>query len=230
MYILYADESGSPIDPAQRHFVLSGVAIFERQCWWVERELGQIASQFLPAEPDKVELHGSPMFVGRGIWRSFPLPRRIEAIKAALHLIRPSMRVFAAVVEKSAISPRDPVEYAFEQVCSRFDHFLRRQHRLRDTQRGIIVFDKSSYEVSLQGLATGFRRVGHTWGVVRNLSEVPMFIDSRASRLVQLADLIGYSIYRKYERGDSQFFDIIKPHFDAAGGVVHGLHVTQTGQ
>ncbi len=50
-------------------------------------------------------------------------------------------------------------------------------------------------------------------------------MDSRASRLIQLADLVAYAIARHYERGDSQFYNIIKDRFDREGGVVHGLHV-----
>jgi len=57
---------------------------------------------------------------------------------------------------------------------------------------------------------------------VRNLSEVPMFNDSRASRLVQLADLVAYSVYRHHKHGDGQFFDIISDRFDKHDGVVHG--------
>jgi len=61
--------------------------------------------------------------------------------------------------------------------------------------------------------------------VLRNLAEVPAFIDSRASRLLQLADLIAYSVFRRYQWNDSLFFDIIRGRFDREGGVEHGLHV-----
>lgn len=165
------------------------------------------------------------MFGGRQFWRNFPLPDRITAIKDALAIIRPNMRIFAAVVEKSLVGPKDPVEYAFEQDCSRFDYYLRRRYRQRDPQRGLIVLDKSSYENTLQGLATAFRKTGHAWDIVRNLAEVPMFIDSRASRLVQLADLVSYAFYRKYQHGDSQFFDVLAPRIDSHGGTTHGLHL-----
>ena len=50
--------------------------------------------------------------------------------------------------------------------------------------------------------------------MVRNLSEVPLFLDSKASRLVQLADLISFALYRLYERNDYRFFNIIKNRFD----------------
>jgi hypothetical protein len=147
-------------------------------------------------------------------------------MKDALMLLKPTMRAFVVAVEKSSVSLQSPLEYAFEQLCSRFDMFLMRKYRRnpKGAQRGIIVFDKSSYETSLQGLAIDFRAVGHRWGVVRNLAEVPVFLDSRASRLVQLADLISYAAYRFYERGDAQFFDLVQPRLDAEGGTIHGLH------
>ena len=59
-----------------------------------------------------------------------------------------------------------------------------RLHKANDTQRGIIIFDKATYKSTIQNLATDFRTIGHEWGVVRNLSEVPLFLDSKASRLV----------------------------------------------
>ena len=110
------------------------------------------------------------------------------------------------MINKSAVSPRDPVEVAFEQLASRFDKYLMRLHRNRDTQRGIIIFDKSTYETTIQSLATDFRTIGYTWGVISNLSEVPLFLDSKASRLIQLADLTAYAIFRNFEKGDNRFF------------------------
>ncbi len=86
-----------------------------------------------------------------------------------------------------------------------------------------MIFDKSTYETAIQGLARDFRTIGHTWGVLRNLAEVPLFIDSKASRLTQLADLVAYAIFRKYEFGDNSFFSMIENRFDKSGGITHGL-------
>lgn len=227
MHLLYLDDSGSVADSGQKHFVLAGVSIFERQGYWITQKLDEIAARFDPADPSAVELHGSPMLNGSKIWRRFPLPDRIQAMKSALRLFavsHASNQAFGAVVNKQAVSPRDPVEVCFEQICSRFDQYLMRLHRAKDTQRGMIVFDKSSAETAIQQLARDFTTLGHQWGVVRNMAEVPVFIDSRSSRLVQLADLIAYAMFRHYERGDSQFFDIFKHRFDTDGGVVHGLY------
>ncbi len=228
MYLLYADESGTVHDAKQQVFVLAGFCVFERQGFWIASELDKIAARFNPADPASVELHGNPMHSGKGIFRQFPKEVRLQAIEDALKIFlasHPSNRLFASVVDKALISPVDPVEYAFEQLASRFDHYLTRLHKSGNTQRGVILFDKSTYETTLQALATDFRTIGHSWGVLRNLSEVPLFMDSKASRLIQLADLIAYSIYRHYERGDSDLFSLIQNGFDAEGGIAHGLHL-----
>ena len=229
MYLLYADESGSVHDAKQQMFVLAGFCVFERQGFWIANELDKIAVRFNPADPASVELHGNPMQSGKGIFRRFPKEDRTKAIEDALKVFlasHPSNRLFASVVNKAKVSPIDPVEFAFEQLASRFDHYLTRLHKSGDTQRGVILFDKSTYETTLQSLATDFRTVGHSWGILRNFSEVPLFMDSKASRLIQLADLIAYAIFRNYERGDTSLFSIIQHRFDSEGGITHGLHVS----
>lgn len=228
MYLLYVDDSGSTLDSSQKFFVFGGLAVFERQPHWIATKLDGIAARFNPADPASVEFHGSPMLNGSKGWRAFPLPDRIAAIKDALTVFRDSTdanRAFAVAVNKAYVSPRDPVEVAFEQICSRFDQYLMRLHKAGDTQRGILIFDESTQETTLQQLATDFRTLGHSFGTLRNLAEVPLFIDSRASRLVQLADLIAYATFRHVERGDDQFFTIIADRFDKQGGVIHGFKV-----
>jgi hypothetical protein len=48
-------------------------------------------------------------------------------------------------------------------------------------------------------------------------------VDSRASRMIQMADLVAWSTFRKHEHKDGRFFDPIIRLFDADGGVLHGL-------
>ncbi|MCV5340687.1 DUF3800 domain-containing protein, partial [Escherichia coli] len=65
----------------------------------------------------------------------------------------------------------------------------------------------------------------YEYGKLRNFSEVPLFLDSKASRLIQLADLVSYSIFRKFEFNDDEFYKIIENRFDYHNGKVHGLYV-----
>lgn len=228
MHLLYVDESGSPSDPEQNFFVLSGVSLFERQTHWVETSLNEIVARFSPEDPYALELHGSPMRSGKSEWKHFQKEDRIQAIKDCLSIIAKSqgkIRLFAAVIERGSTGGDDPIEYCFEQVASRFDKFLRRLHVQGNSQRGIAIFDKSSTEKSIQNLARTFKHDGHSFGKITNFSEVPLFLDSKASRLIQLADLVAFSIYRHHQAGDSQFYDIIKNCFDSYAGTIHGLHV-----
>ena len=226
MYLLYADESGTPSGADQEHFILAGITVFERKAHWLSLELDKIAARFNQQDPNSVELHGAPMLAGRKFWRKFQKEDRLQAIKDALKLIDGRhYRIIASVVKKSQISPEDPVHFTFQQLITRFDHYLSRLHvHFDNTQRGLVIFDKTSKEAPIQALATCFKFDGHEWGNLRNMAEVPVFVDSQATRLIQLADLVAYALFRKYEQGDNQFFEIIERKFDYFGGVQHGLH------
>lgn len=85
------------------------------------------------------------------------------------------------------------------------------------------IFDKTAYEEKLQALSTVFKHRGHALGKLRNFAEVPLFLDSKASRLIQMADLIAYWIFRYYQSGDDRGYRLIAPHFHRVRGVQHGL-------
>jgi hypothetical protein len=78
-------------------------------------------------------------------------------------------------------------------------------------------------ETSLQKLSREFRKAGTRWSALKNIADTPFFVDSRASRPVQLADHVAYSVFRRYNSGDAQYMDIIASRFDEADGVIHGL-------
>lgn len=230
MFLFYVDESGHAADPNQNFFILAGISVFERQSWWISEELDRIAARFNPADPGSIELHGSPMLQGRDGWKAHPWEDRVQAMRDALSVFTASHignRAFAVVVNKAHVSPNDPVECAFEEITKRFDKALGRMHKSGNTQRGLILFDKTVHEASLQRICQGFRTVGHRWGILRNLSEVPVFIDSKASRLIQLADLVAYSVFRKFEKNDPRFYDVFSDRFDREGSITHGLCVLQ---
>jgi hypothetical protein len=217
---------------ADRHIVLAGLAVFERLPHWFSERLDGIARRVWPDSPESLEFRGADIRGGKKHWRGVPQADRMAAYRDALGVIGGSARVslFGAAIHKAAVSPADPMEYAFEQVCNRFDRFLGRLHLANNTQRGLIILDESAYETSLQGLTKNFRTLGHRWGRLYNFADVPFFVDSRATRMIQYADMIAYAMRRYYENGDAALFDIISHRFDAVGGVIHGLvHYTPAG-
>lgn len=115
------------------------------------------------------------------------------------------------------------MEMAFEDLCSRFDIFLRRLRDAGENHRGLIVLDDSTYETTLQSLARRFRQYGTQWNVIRNIADVPFFVNSKASRCVQVADHVAYAVFRRYQHGDTSYLDLILSRFDYDGTTIHGL-------
>jgi hypothetical protein len=135
MHLLYADESGSIRNPDQAYFVLAGVAVFERTGHWIEQEINHCLRQFSPLDPYQIELHGAPMRFGSDGWELHPFRARIQAQidilrQCVLNRHPRDVRLFGAVVRKDAVAGQDAAEIAFEQICSRFDHYLARLYRL----------------------------------------------------------------------------------------------------
>jgi hypothetical protein len=228
MYLLYLDDSGSAANPGEKHLVLGGISIFEGHIKWFIDQLDGIAAKLYSGNARELELHASEIFSGRKPpWNGMTKDERRQVIRDVLGVLRNCRypaKAFACVVHKASYPGRDSVEVAFEDLCSRFDLQLKRIYAVeKNAQRGLIVLDKSSYETSLQSLALRFRELGTRWGVLKNINEVPMFVDSKASRLVQLADHVAYSVFRRYEAGDTSYLDIILSKFDAEEGRLHGL-------
>ena len=64
MYVLYLDESGNESDPSDRHFVLAGLAVFERQIHFLTEAVDEMQNKHLPGyEP--IPMHASPMRKGK---------------------------------------------------------------------------------------------------------------------------------------------------------------------
>jgi hypothetical protein len=232
MYILYLDDSGSIANPREDYFVLGGVAVPESSLRWLSYEVEKLAELLSPRAAHQVEFHASEIFSGRtSIWKGMrDKSQRIKVIKDVLLCLssaNPGIIAFACAVHKASFPNSDPVELAFEELSSRFNMFLGRARQANE--KGLIVLDKTSYEQNLQQLARQFRSGGNRWGsYLRNICEVPLFAESRASRILQLADHIAYAVFRRYSAGDLTYYNCIEARFDQDGGKIHGLVHKQT--
>jgi len=232
MYLLYLDESGNPDDPADRHFVLGGAAIFERQTHFLQQALDQIQAKHFPSSPP-VEFHASPIRSGRGFWRSVPEATRQavlgDLVSAVTCAPEQGVVLFAAVVEKSASCwGETAVLAATEQLCRRFDILLMRRFQERhDAQRGLLVFAEGRFHQRSRVWVDGFRRSGTQRGTLKNLADIPYFAATRETRLLQVADLVAHTAFLLYERRDPSLIRGLLPRFDRKDGALHGLvHVT----
>lgn len=227
MYLLYLDDAGSPGNSAEAYFVLGGICVFEAQVEWFTREIDKLAAPYNAAAPEDVEFHASAVFSRRAApWDKLSSDEARGTLKSVLQVVNKSYNstcLFACAIDKKAYAGYDPVAMAFEDLCKRFDLFLSRLKSAGDSQRGMIILDKTTRETSLQKLSREFRKVGTQWGSLKNIADTPFFVDSRASRLVQIADHVAYSVFRRYNSGDAQYFDVIAHRFDTDDNVIHGL-------
>jgi hypothetical protein len=229
MYFLYLDDSGSAANPNEDYFVLGGVCINENSTYWLQTQLENYASKIDPNNPDGIEFHASDILQGaKQPWKSYTKRKdRIDIIRNVLFSLKgakPDTVLFSCAVHKDSFPKDDPVEKAFEDLISRFDMYLgRRYHATGDSHRGLIIFDESSHETSLQKLTAEFRVQGTRWGGLNNIAEVPLFVNSKATRLIQLADHIAYAVFRRYNAMDLAFFNCIEDRFDEDQSVIHGL-------
>ena len=229
MLITYLDDSGNIGSSDEQHYILAGISIFERQTVYLDRALDQIVRETGLAEnPRDLELHGNVIHARRGVWRR--LRNRAEARGLILNALRATRqvrdsRLFAVVINKHRCPKNEnPAEYAFERLCSQFDHYLNRREKQGDRHSGILVLDESTRKTRLQELSVQFRQDGNRWGnKLRHFAEVPLFVDSKATRLVQYADLVCYALWRKYEHDDPEFFNAIADQFDSEKHSPHGL-------
>ena len=132
--------------------------------------------------------------------------------------------LFGAVIKNQT---GNAAEDLFTQITSRFDKFLKRKYsKHKEQARGIAIFDKTRLEHQYQLWSHVYQKIGNQWGeTLANFAEVPLFLDSRMSRSIQVADIIAYAIFRKYEYNDDMYFSVIKDCFDKEGKSEYGLYV-----
>jgi hypothetical protein len=235
MYLLYVDESGDPQNRDEKHFVLGGLGVFERQTHWLSQNLDSLEVELF-GDPEStsdadferpVEFHASTILARRRPpWDTFEPEQASQVIQRLCDIVaeaHPSTRLFSVVHDRTSFPEEDPVVFGFSELTNRFDLFLKRLHAEGDTQRGLMIFDESRHEKRLQTLLRTYSKDGGPFGRVVNFSDVPLFADSKASRILQLADFIAWAVFRRYERGDTRFFDRLVQRFDCEGPRIHGL-------
>jgi hypothetical protein len=232
MYFLYLDDSGSALNQQEEYFVLGGICVPESSVRWLSNELEKLACIINPLDSRSVEFHAAAIFNGKeSPWNSIPEKRkRIDYIRNYLCVLGkafPDITCFAYAIHKKSFPLENPVLMAYEDLSSRFNMYL--QTIEGGPQRGLIIIDKTSYEAGLQNLAAIIRQSGNRWGSQnREILEVPLFVDSKASRIIQLADHIAYAVFRRYNANDLTYFNCIEDRFYTREGVMHGLVHRQT--
>jgi len=141
---------------------------------------------------------------------------RVAALREIADLIgaNDSIRIFGEAAMKSANSgtPQDLFTASFEQVVSRFHHYL---EAVGGNAIGLLVQDNNETAAKhLTSLMRLFHKRGTKWVQIPRIIETPLFVDSKLTGMVQLADLVAYATRRFVESGESDLFDRVYNGFD----------------
>jgi hypothetical protein len=251
MYLLFADESGT--HGSSHAFVVGGLAVHEEDAQSLQRALNRCVEQHLRiGQVDEYELHAAEMRNAKkpnADSRALPSPwafvdrsQRLTILSSAYKVLRqfePSsvdrpLLLFGVVLDRRFHSDWSVFErerFAYEVLLNKFDVMLKKTRlRAGREDRGLVIHDRRVVaERDIQDWTREWQKAAGSVGQLRNLADVPLFADSRASRLIQAADLVSYSLYRHYDPNRSSFdyVEDIWERFDSEGDVLHGcVHFT----
>lgn len=218
MYLLYADESGDLSDPNVDVLVVGGIAVHEDAVRPLAGQINDTMNRFVGRRFAKdAELHGGPLRAGGGEWSRISARKRHALAKAIFQDVcswehEPTgSRVEPFVIVMDRAHSQSPLETTYGELLVLFDKFLREGRKHGDPHNGILVADRSKYEKTLHAwveLARARRPRGrHSDRRLYALAETPFFVDSRTTRLMQVADLVAHAFYRAYNAGDWRWAD-----------------------
>lgn len=218
MLLLYIDESGGFERQRQdlEHVTVGGVAIHEQAIEPFRARVDEVMATVLDPQNRGLEIHAAAMTAGRGAWRKIPRDVRYDLLVRLSALLGsfqpdPGYGLLAVARAPLAVPKVDPLERVFEELLLRFRSMLDRLSQEDDQQFGIVVADEAKYEQILQPLVAEWRDTGvarHRLGRLDRLVEVPLFVDSQATRLLQMADVVTHAVWRFYEHRND---DLIGP-------------------
>lgn len=142
-------------------------------------------------------------------------------------------RIFAECIDKVFFDPTKSKlstdEQAFEQIVSRFEHYLDNLSYGDEPTYGLLIHDNND-TVSRKhtDLMKGFHKKGTLWTSIKHIIETPLYVNSELTGMVQIADLCSVALRRYFENGETDLFDRIKHRFDSHRGAIVGVrHFTE---
>lgn len=243
MYFFYVDEAGTR-DPYvarpesqkggnERIYVLTAISLFEHRWNKFDRSLSGVKRDLMDViyRNDQTRLKLSDCEIKSSCIR-LPKQRAQHPFlsKLASHEVKRitdtfydqlktlNMNVFSVIVDKSCLKEfmdRDKIHRkAWEFLLEMVEKFLRLEH---DKHKGILIVDDINQHAN-RSLAMKHAHLlvagtgQSTW--LNHIAEMPLFVRSELSNGVQLADLVGYNVFRRflYPSDEYEFFDKILPH------------------
>ncbi len=137
------------------------------------------------------------------------------------------VRLFAECIDKFYFDPaktkRSIAEQGFEQVVSRFEHYLSLCGKSTKIF-GLLIHDNNETVAKKHTeLMKNFHANGTFWTGINNIIETPLFVNSELTSMIQIADLCSYSLRRYLENAETDLFKLIFTRADTHNGKCVGV-------
>ena len=138
-------------------------------------------------------------------------------------------RLFAECIDKVYFDPsrcsQTVDEQAFEQIVSRFEHYLQIISKKESNNiMGMLIHDNNpTVSKRLTELMISFHKKGTLWTQISNIIETPLFVDSQLTCMVQAADICSYALRRYLENSEKYLFKYIFKRADRKDSKVVGV-------
>jgi hypothetical protein len=146
------------------------------------------------------------------------------------------VRLFAECIDKVFFDPKiagqSISEQAFEQIISRFEHYLEKiKSPTEKNNYGLLIHDNNETVAKKHTLLMkAFHDKGTLWTKINNIIETPLFVNSELTSMVQVADLCAFTLRRYLENKEEDLFEHIFKRVDTVGGFTVGIrHFTASG-
>lgn len=219
MYFFYLDESGNrnPTAKFEEPFVVVSLAVHEFQWRRLERNINARKLRLIDNVHDRtalefeladVEVKANTLRIAaeRAKHPFFQhltdgeLKSLTDTMYEQLQLCH--VWIHAIIIDKKCIHDYFDTEKlskkTYELILERTENFISAEH---PKQNSILVLDNTTQQLdrSIALKHSFFQRSGTTSGLrLKHIVELPMFVDSRLSNGVQLADLCVYNIFRAF--------------------------------
>lgn len=129
-------------------------------------------------------------------------------------------RLFAECVDKTYFDPSRTTqtidEQSFEQLVSRFEHYLGNIGKNNPDCCGLLIHDNNDTVAKKHtDIMKRFHETGTMWTSIKKIIETPLFVNSQLTSMVQVADLCVFSLRRYLENGERELFSLIFQRADS---------------
>ncbi len=218
MHFLYIDEAGSTgadLAAAQQPvFVMASLVVSDEKWRKTSEAIRAVVTKYFGQEPPAgFELHAYELLApeGEGPFQGHPRADRNQLAIELLTLVgERGHYVFHVPVYKARLSGlsapvqdwgfewRHPWEFSFALQMTMFEEFLRGPST-GSTSTGLAIVDHEDASVEFVRQHTAFRQSARGWKQLKKVVEIGYSAASHANPLIQLTDLIAFTLKKYYE-------------------------------